>query len=78
LQARVALIVPAEHCSHFQLPAPPGLRREEWPLLLEDRLLQSADEVVCGCLGREAGQVRLLTVARQHLEGWRGQCVEWG
>ncbi|MDD1959774.1 type II secretion system protein GspL [Pseudomonas sp. 39004] len=78
LQARVALIVPAEHCSHFQLPAPPGLRREEWPLLLEDRLLQGADEVVCGCLGREAGQVRLLTVARQHLEGWRGQCVEWG
>ncbi|ATP48802.1 type II secretion system protein GspL [Pseudomonas putida] len=78
LQARVALIVPAEHCSHFQLPAPPGLKREEWPLLLEDRLLQSADEVVCGYLGREAGQVRLLAVARERLDDWRGQCAEWG
>ncbi|MNG72010.1 GspL cytoplasmic actin-ATPase-like region [compost metagenome] len=78
LQARVALVVPAGHCSHFQLPAPPGLRREEWPLLLEDCLLQGADDVVCACLGRDGGQVRLLAVDRQRLQGWRAQCAEWG
>lgn len=78
LQARVALILPAEACSYFRVPAPPGLKREEWPLLLEDRLLQAVDEVTCACLAREPGHLRLLVVARQQLEDWRGQCAEWG
>lgn len=78
LIARVALVVPGEACSHFQLPAPPGLKREEWPLLLEDRLLQGSDEVHCACIGRTAGQLRLVVVARDRLDGWLAQCVEWG
>jgi len=78
LQARVALIVPGECCSQFQLAAPPGLKRDEWPLLLEDRLLQNPDEVLCACLSRQAGQLHLMTVQRQLLEPWRGQCAEWG
>ncbi|PRN04396.1 MULTISPECIES: type II secretion system protein GspL [unclassified Pseudomonas] len=78
LQARVALILPAEACSCFRVPAPPGLKREEWSLLLEDCLLQPPDEVACACLAREPGHLRLLVVARQKLEGWRGQCAAWG
>ncbi|MBV4542415.1 GspL/Epsl periplasmic domain-containing protein [Pseudomonas vlassakiae] len=78
LQARVALIVPGECCSLFQLAAPPGLKRDEWPLLLEDRLLQSPDEILCACLSRQAGQLRLVAVERQLLEPWREQCAEWG
>ncbi|MFJ4347003.1 GspL/Epsl periplasmic domain-containing protein [Pseudomonas sp. NPDC089401] len=78
VQARVALIVPGEACSQFQLPAPPGLKREEWPLLLEDRLLQNPDEVLCACLSRQAGQLRLLAVTRALVEGWRGQLAQWG
>ncbi|ENB9663635.1 type II secretion system protein GspL [Pseudomonas putida] len=78
LQARIALVLPAEACSHFRVPAPPGLKREEWPLLLEDRLLQATDEVACACLAREPGHLRLLVVARQQLDDWRGQCAEWG
>lgn len=78
LQARVALILPAEACSCFRVPAPPGLKREEWSLLLEDCLLQPPDEVACACLAREPGYLRLLVVARQKLEGWRGQCAAWG
>ncbi|MGN8252198.1 GspL/Epsl periplasmic domain-containing protein [Pseudomonas sp. SMV7] len=77
LQARAALVVPAEACSHFRVPAPPGLKREEWPLLLEDRLLQAPDEVTCACLAREPGYLRLLVMARQQLDGWRTQCAEW-
>ena len=78
LQARVALVLPAEACSLFRVPAPPGLKRDEWPLLLEDRLMQAPDEVTCACLAREPGYLRLLVVARQQLEGWRGQCAAWG
>jgi len=78
LQARVALIVPGECCSQFQLAAPPGLKRDEWPLLLEDRLLQNPDEVLCACLSRQAGQLHLMAVQRQLLEPWREQCAEWG
>ena len=78
LQARVALVIPGPLCSQFQLAAPPGLKRDEWPLLLEDHLLQGAQEVQCACLSRQAGQLRLLAVARQHLDDWRGQCAEWG
>lgn len=78
LHARVALILPAERCSLFRVPAPPGLKRDEWPLLLEDRLSQPPDEVTCACLGREPGHLRLLVVARQQLESWRGQCAAWG
>lgn len=78
LQARVALIVPGECCSQFQLAAPPGLKRDEWPLLLEDRLLQNPDEILCACLSRQAGQLRLMAVERQLLGPWREQCAEWG
>lgn len=78
LQARVALIVPGESCSQFQLAAPPGLKRDEWPLLLEDRLLQNPDEVLCACLSRQAGQLHLMAVERRLLEPWREQCAEWG
>lgn len=78
LSARVALVVPGEACSLFQLPAPPGLKREEWPLLLEDRLQQGSDEVHCACIGRAAGQLRLVVAARERLDGWLAQCAEWG
>ncbi|RCL23851.1 type II secretion system protein GspL [Pseudomonas sp. AFG_SD02_1510_Pfu_092] len=78
LHARVALVLPAEACSHFRVPAPPGLKREEWPLLLEDRLLQPIDEVTCACLAREPGHLRLLVVARRQLDDWREHCAEWG
>lgn len=77
-EARVALILPGDACSQFQLPAPPGLKRDEWPMLLEDRLLQAPDEVQCACLARQAGQLHLLAVAREHLENWRAQCEQWG
>jgi general secretion pathway protein L len=76
--AKVALIIPGDACSQFQLPAPPGLKRDEWPMLLEDRLLQAPDAVQCACLSRDAGQLRLLAVDREQLKGWREQCAQWG
>ena len=75
--ARVALVLPGASCSHFQVAAPPGLKRHEWPLLLEDRLLQGAQQVTCGCLAREPGAMRLVCVEQALLDGWLAQCAEW-
>lgn len=75
--ARVALVLPGELCSHFQVAAPPGLKRHEWPLLLEDRLLQSAEDLACGCLAREPGWMRLVCVEQAQLDGWLDQCASW-
>lgn len=77
LSARIALIVPGALCSHFQLPAPPGVKREEWPLLLEDRMLQSPEQVLCACLGRQPGLLQLVCVEREHLAQWRATCADW-
>lgn len=77
LDARVALVLPGELCSHFQVPAPPGLKRHEWPLLLEDRLLQSAQDLACGCVAREPGSMQLVCVEQALLDGWLEQCVAW-
>ncbi|WP_256584108.1 GspL/Epsl periplasmic domain-containing protein [Pseudomonas sp. SDI] len=74
---KVALILPGSLCSHFQLPAPPGLKREEWPLLLEDRLLQAAEELACGCVSRDGGQLALVSVAQARLDDWLQTCAEW-
>ncbi|WP_027906557.1 GspL/Epsl periplasmic domain-containing protein [Pseudomonas sp. Rh2] len=75
---QVVLIIPAQHCSQFQVAAPPRLKREEWPMLLEDRLLEHPEDVVCARLCAPPGQLQLLVVARQALAGWREQCAEWG
>lgn len=75
--ARVALVLPGEHCSHFQVPAPPGLKRHEWPLLLEDRLLQGAEDLACGCLAREPGSLQLVCAEQALLDGWLAQCAAW-
>ncbi|MDD1014258.1 type II secretion system protein GspL [Pseudomonas rubra] len=75
---RVALILPGQQCSHCQLPAPPGLKREEWPLLLEERLLQPAESIRCGCVSRQGTQLELVSVDRALLEQWLAQCADWG
>jgi general secretion pathway protein L len=74
LQDRVALIIPAASCSHFQMPAPPGLKRHEWPLLLEDVLQQPADKVQVECLARGDGQLELLVYEQARLAQWLAEC----
>ncbi|MGF6591477.1 GspL/Epsl periplasmic domain-containing protein [Pseudomonas sp. 2835] len=76
--ARVALILPGNHCSHSQLAAPPGLKRDEWPLLLEERLLQPAESIRCGCISRQGNQLELVSVDQALLSQWLSQCADWG
>jgi general secretion pathway protein L len=73
-----ALLLPATACSQFEVMAPPGIRPSEWPLLLEDRLLQPLAEVQVACLGRFAGRLRLLAVERTRLETWQQRAAELG
>ncbi len=75
---QVALIIPAALCSHFQVPAPPGLKPHEWPLLLEDQLQQPADDVQVSCLSRPAGHLELLVVDRTQVQHWLSACADRG
>lgn len=72
------LVIPARHCSHFQVPAPPGLKRHEWPQLLEDVLQQPAEQVHIQCLFRVAGHMELLVVERALVQQWLEQCEALG
>ncbi|MBX8500402.1 type II secretion system protein GspL [Pseudomonas lijiangensis] len=78
LQDTVALIMPAAQCSHFQVPAPPGLKPHEWPMLLEDLLQQPAEAVQVSCLSRLAGHLELLVVERAQVQRWLSECEELG
>ena len=78
LQDTVALVVPAASCSHFLVPAPPGLKRHEWPMLLEDLLQQPAAQVQVHCLSRVDGQLELLVIERERISGWLADCEALG
>ena len=78
LQLPGALIVPAQDCSHFCLPAPPGLKRHEWPQLFEEYAQQPAEALLVSCLSREAGQLELLVMQRQQVQQWLAECAALG
>lgn len=77
-QESVALIMPAAHCSHFQVSAPPGLKPYEWPQLLEESLQQPADQLQVSCLSRMAGHLELIVVERVLVERWLAECDALG
>lgn len=75
---RHALVIPAALCSHFHLAAPPGLKRHEWPLLLEEQLQQPLDQVQVHALSRQGQYLELLVVDRACLQGWRAEAQALG
>lgn len=72
------LIIPALDCSHFCLPAPPGLKRQEWPQLLEEYVQQPAEQLWVSCLSRECGHLELLVMQRQQVQQWLADCAALG
>ncbi|MFO2466521.1 type II secretion system protein GspL [Pseudomonas sp. 15FMM2] len=78
LQLPGALVIPALACSHFCLPAPPGLKRHEWPQLFEEYAQQPAEELLVSCLSREAGHLELLVMQRQQVQDWLVECAALG
>jgi general secretion pathway protein L len=73
-----ALVVPATRCSHFHLPAPPGLKRQEWPQLLEEQLLQPAETLHIGCIARDGRRLELVAVERLAVMHWQDECEALG
>lgn len=73
-----ALIIPALACSHFTLPAPPGLKRHEWPQLFEDFAQQPADALLVSCLSRASGHLELLVMQRSQVRQWLAECAALG
>lgn len=78
LHLPTALIIPALHCSHFCLPAPPGLKRHEWPQLFEEYVQQPVESLLVSCLSRETGHLELLVMQREKVERWLAECAELG
>ncbi|NBA98000.1 type II secretion system protein GspL [Pseudomonas sp. R5(2019)] len=78
LNLDAALVLPATACSHFDLPAPPGLKPAEWPQLLEEQLLQPAGSVQVGCIGKQHRRLQLLVVQREVLRRWLDECAALG
>ena len=78
LQLPGALIIPALDCSHFCLPAPPGLKRHEWPQLFEEYAQQPGEALLVSCLSREAGQLELLVMQREQVQQWLAECAALG
>lgn len=78
LQLPGALIIPALDCSHFCLPAPPGLKRHEWPQLFEEYAQQPAEALLVSCLSRADGHLELLVMQRQHVQDWLAECAALG
>lgn len=68
---RCALIVPVDAVSYFETVAPPGVRPNEWPMLLEDRLLQPPETVLVGCVGRRNKTLRLVALDPARLARWQ-------
>lgn len=78
LELPAALIIPALDCSHFCLPAPPGLKRHEWPQLFEDYGQQPAEQLLVSCLSRDCGHLELLVMQRQQVQQWLAECAALG
>lgn len=73
-----ALVVPVDAVSYFETAAPPGVRPDEWPMLLEDRLLQSPETVRVGCIGRRGKTLQLVALDRARLARWQRDATALG
>ena len=73
----VLLLDPAS-VSHFHLAVPPGLKRREWPTLLEDQLCRDPEQMELYPLAAPRGQLEVIAVERQHLAMWRDWCGQLG
>lgn len=70
-----SFIVPAAAVSYFDLPAPPGLKPADWPLLLEEQLCVAAADLEIACVGRRDARLQLQLVDKALLQQWEQQCA---
>ncbi|WP_110666932.1 hypothetical protein [Salinicola halophilus] len=66
----VLLLDPAA-TSHFHLATPPGLRRREWPTLLEESLCGDVTALTLHPLSHQRGELEILAIDTARLLAWR-------
>lgn len=66
----LTLVLHAADCSLFDVAAPPGLKAQEYGLLLEEHLLSEPDEQRVLKLGQSRGRLQLLVCNAALLQSW--------
>ncbi|GGK07180.1 type II secretion system protein GspL [Pseudomonas matsuisoli] len=74
----VVILLHGQDCTLFDIAAPKGIRQNEWGTLIEDLTLDDPKDLHIVCLGRHAGRLQLLVMARELIEAWRAFCDEGG
>lgn len=70
-QTPATLLLPADTVSHFHLAAPRGLKRSEWPLLLEEVSSDNAQTLHLHALQRGRGHLELVALSSDELHRWQ-------
>lgn len=70
-QTPATLLLPADAVSHFHLAAPRGLKRSEWPLLLEEVASDDAQKLHLHALQRGRGHLELVALSLDALHRWQ-------
>ncbi|WP_110689002.1 type II secretion system protein GspL [Salinicola endophyticus] len=74
----VTLLLPADAVSHFHLAAPRGLKRREWPLLLETVTSDAVDQLHLHPLQRGRGHLELIALPSAELAAWHAWAQRLG
>lgn len=72
------LILRADEYTLFDVPAPPGLKESEYPLLLEDMIMGDLSAQQVRCVGRLHGRLQLIVCACERLEAWHQRAQQSG
>ncbi|MBS98856.1 MAG: hypothetical protein CMI01_09290 [Oceanospirillaceae bacterium] len=74
LEARdspATLFLKSSDYSLFDVEAPPGIKKSEYPLLLEDLLLGDVSQQQIVCIGEQWGRLQLVVCARPLIDEWQ-------
>lgn len=72
------LLLPPDAVSHFCPAHPKGLKRSEWPLLIEDRVATEVSELALFALAERPERLELVAVERRVLQAWQAWFTEHG
>ncbi|NRB58208.1 MAG: hypothetical protein HRU39_19890, partial [Salinicola sp.] len=74
----VTLLLAADAVSHFHLAAPRGLKRREWPLLLETVTSDAVDQLHLHALQRGRDHLELIVLPSAELAAWHAWAQRLG
>lgn len=70
-QHAAVLLLPPDAVSHFSPAHPRGVKRREWPLLIEEQVATQVSRLTLAALERRPERLELVAVERQLLAAWQ-------